>query len=190
MSNMALRRIASAQASVSGRWAKSGKYLGRVQCIRTKDGFKGTSAIAEIEILSATQTQESEIPTKVGATIDYVENTTQQDKGGGGRFKSFLMALVGASEDELSAEDALDKFVDKRAAGVGLLIEFDVFPKHLPAKNGNTGKVISGYTWRHVELTDAQIDEIDAMRKGLKLPPMAVALDDSLDEDGKPKAKK
>ncbi|WP_216626971.1 hypothetical protein [Corallococcus exercitus] len=45
MSNAALLRIVSAQAALGAQDLKAGRYRLEVQSLRTKDGFKGLSAI-------------------------------------------------------------------------------------------------------------------------------------------------
>ncbi|MFY2561202.1 hypothetical protein ACN469_26615 [Corallococcus terminator] len=45
--NNLLTKIATAQAAAGGRHPRFGRYLFEVAVIRTKDGFKGDSAIAE-----------------------------------------------------------------------------------------------------------------------------------------------
>jgi hypothetical protein len=93
-----------------------------VEVIRTKSGFKGDSAIAELTVRESAPLPGGEAPSRVGETVDYVENLTDQKKGGGGRFKAFLMSLVGADEYEFANPAALAKFTDERQAGTELLI--------------------------------------------------------------------
>lgn len=152
--NSALTKIATAQASAGGRYPKFSTYLLEVEVIRTKECFKGDSAIAELKVRESAPLNASEPASRVGETVDYVENLSDAKKGGPGRFKTFLMKLVGADEYEFANPKALAKFVDERQAGVGLLIRCEVFPKQLPPKDGQPGKVISGYAWTHVELND------------------------------------
>jgi hypothetical protein len=56
------------------------------------------------------------------------------------------------------------------------LIRCEVYPKQLPPKDGQPGKVISGYRWTHVELTDKQLAEVEQARKASKIPSLADAL--------------
>ena len=86
------------------------------------------------------------------------------------------MTLVGADEYEFANPAALKKFFDERQAGTHLLIRCEVYPKQLPPKDGQPGKVISGYRWTHVELNDEQLGEIEQARKASKLPSLADAL--------------
>lgn len=94
-----------------------------MEVIRTKEGFKGDSAIAELKVRESEPLAGGEQPSRVGETVDYVENLSDQKKGGGGRFKSFLMTLVGANELEFANSAALKKFFDERQAGTHLLIQ-------------------------------------------------------------------
>ena len=174
--NNALMKIATAQAAVGGRYPRFGSYLLEVEVIRTKSGFKGDSAIAELTVRESAPLPGGEAPSRVGETVDYVENLTDQKKGGGGRFKAFLMSLVGADEYEFANPAALAKFTDERQAGTKLLIRCECYPKQLPATNGLPGKVISGYRWQHVEMTDEQLAHAEQARKAAKLPPLAEAL--------------
>lgn len=174
--NSALTKIATAQAAAGGRYPRFGRYLLAVEVIRTKEGFKGDSAIAELKVRESEPLPGGEAPSKPGETVDYVENLSDQKKGGGGRFKSFLMTLVGADEFEFANPAALKKFFDERQAGTHLLIRCEVYPKQLPPKDGQPGKVISGYRWTHVELNDEQLGEVEQARKASKLPTLADAL--------------
>ncbi|MBN8226499.1 hypothetical protein JYK02_03140 [Corallococcus macrosporus] len=82
-------------------------YRLEVQSIRTKDGFKGLSAIAELKVVSAERTQPASEPSRIGTVASYVGNLSDAKKNGGGRFKAFVMGQAGAEEQELSA-----KFMD------------------------------------------------------------------------------
>lgn len=176
MANSALARIASAQAHVGGQYAKNGRYLLKVQSIRTRDGTKGFSIKAELKVIRAEATQPNESPSSVGSVIDYVENLTDPKKGGGSRFKGFIMQLLGAAEHELANPDTLTKFEDDRQAAVGLLIECEAYPKNLPPKDGKPAFTVTGMRWGHVEMTDAQLAEADAERAALGLKPLAEVL--------------
>ena len=156
-----------------GRYPRFGRYLLEVEVIRTKESFKGDSAIAELKVRESKPLPGGEDPSRPGETVDYVENLSDQKKGGGGRFKSFLTTLVGADELEFANPVALKKFFDERQAGTHLLIRCEVYPKQLPPKDGQPGKVISGYRWTHLELNDEQVEQA---RKASKLPPLADAL--------------
>ncbi|MFY1824940.1 hypothetical protein ACN47A_03435 [Myxococcus fulvus] len=174
--NNALTKIATAQAATGGRYPRAGRYLLEVAVIRMKDGFKGDSAIAELKVRESEALPGGESPSRVGETVDYVENLSDQKKGGGGRFKSFLMTLVGADEHEFANPAVLKKFFDERQAGTHVLIRCEVFPKQLPAKDGHAGKVITGFRWSHVELNDEQLSQVEQARKASKLPALADAL--------------
>ncbi|NTX17735.1 hypothetical protein HUA76_43940 [Myxococcus sp. CA056] len=174
--NNALTKIATAQAAAGGRYPRFGRYLLEVEVIRTKEGFKGDSAIAELKVRESDPLPGGESPNRPGESVDYVENLSDQKKGGGGRFKSFLMALVGGEEYEFANPAALKKFFDERQAGTHLLIRCEVYPKQLPAKDGLPGKVLSGYRWTHVELNDKQLAQVEQSRKASKLPALADAL--------------
>ncbi|WP_237079473.1 hypothetical protein [Myxococcus xanthus] len=117
--NNALTKIATAQPSTSGRYPRFGNYLLEVAVVRVKEGFKGDSAIAELKVRESTPLTGGESPSRVGATV---ENLSDAKKGGSGRFKSFLMALVGGEEYEFANPAALKKFVDERQAGTHLLV--------------------------------------------------------------------
>ncbi|WP_408890778.1 hypothetical protein ACJ2CR_10465 [Myxococcus faecalis] len=175
MSNSALARIATAQAAVGAQYLKAGRYRLEVQSIRTKDGFKGLSAIAEIKVVTSERTQPTTEPTRPGLVASYVENLSDSKKNGGGRFKAFLMALAGAEEHEVTP-DFIAKFTEEKQAGAFLLVDCDVFPKTLPEKDGRPGKVIEGYRWSDVSPTDAELAAIEAKRAAAKLPPLADAL--------------
>ncbi|QDE98318.1 hypothetical protein [Myxococcus xanthus] len=175
MSNAALARIATAQATLGAQYLKAGRYRLEVQSIRTKDGFKGLSAIAEVKVVSSERTQANIEPTRPGLIASYVENVSDAKKNGGGRFKAFLMALAGAEEHEVS-QDFIAKFTEANQAGAFLLVDCDVFPKTLPEKEGRPGKVIEGYRWSNVSLTDAELASIESKRVAAKLPPLADAL--------------
>ncbi|WP_253895067.1 hypothetical protein [Corallococcus exercitus] len=145
--NNALTKIATAQAAAGGRYPRFGRYLLEVEVIRTKEGFKGDSAIAELKVRESEALTPGETASKPGETVDYVENLTDQKKGGGGRFKSFLMTLVGADEYEFANPAALKKFFDERQAGTHLLIRChavglgavpDLRPENQPG-GSNTG---------------------------------------------------
>ncbi|QSQ10771.1 hypothetical protein [Myxococcus landrumensis] len=174
--NNALTKIATAQPSTSGRYPRFGNYLLEVAVVRVKEGFKGDSAIAELKVRESAPLAGGEAPSRPGETVDYVENLSDQKKGGGGRFKSFLMALVGGEEYEFSNPVALKKFVDERQAGTHLLIRCEVYGKQLPPKDNFPGKVINGYRWSHVELNDEQLAQVEQARKASKLPALADAL--------------
>lgn len=174
--NSALTKIATAQAAAGGRYPRFGRYMLEIECMRTKDGFKGDSAIVEMKVRESEPLPGGEAPSKPGEMVDYVENLTDAKKGGGGRIKSFLMTLVGADEFEFANPATLAKFFDKRQAGTHLLIRCEVFPKQLPPKDGQPGKVISGYRWTHVEMDDEQLAAVEQSRKAQNLPTLADAL--------------
>ncbi|GMU00998.1 hypothetical protein KH5H1_51180 [Corallococcus caeni] len=136
--NNALTKIATAQAA-GGRYPRFGRYLLEVEVIRTKEGFKGDSAIAEPKVRESEALPPGETASKPGETVDYVESLTDQKKGGG-RFKSFLMTLVGADEYEFANPAALKKFFDERQAGTHLLIRYEVFPKQLPRRTASRAR--------------------------------------------------
>ncbi|NTX15499.1 hypothetical protein HUA76_32495 [Myxococcus sp. CA056] len=175
MSNAALARIATAQAALGAQYLKAGRYRLEVQSIRTKDGFKGLSAIAEVKVVTSERTQHNTEPTRPGLITSYVENLSDSKKNGGGRFKAFLMALAGAEEHEVSP-DFIAKFTEAKQAGAFLLVDCDVFPKTLPEKDGRPGKVIEGYRWSNVSPTDTELAAIESKRASAKLPPLADAL--------------
>ncbi|WP_208729940.1 hypothetical protein [Corallococcus exercitus] len=133
MSNAALSRIVSAQAALGAQYLKAGRYRLEVQSIRTKDGFKGLSAIAELKVVSSERTQLATEPSRIGMVASYVEKLSEAKKNGGGRFKAFVMALAGAEEKG-----------DKHA-GAFLLIDCEVFPKTLPENDGKPGKFVGGH---------------------------------------------
>ncbi|AGC44559.1 hypothetical protein MYSTI_03247 [Myxococcus stipitatus DSM 14675] len=174
MSNAAYARIATAQAAVGAQYLRSGRYRLEVQSIRTKDGFKGLSAIAEVKVVTSERTQATE-PTRPGLVTSYVENLSDTKKNGGGRFKAFLMALAGAEEHEVTP-GFIAKFTEAKQAGAFLLVDCEVFPKTLPEKDGRPGKVIEGYRWSNVSPTDAELAAIESKRATAKLPPLTDAL--------------
>ncbi|WP_141323176.1 hypothetical protein [Myxococcus sp. AB025B] len=175
MSNAALARIATSQATLAAQYLKAGRYRLEVQLIRTKDGFKGLSAIAEIKVVTSERTQPTTEPTRPGLVASYVENLSDSKKNGGGRFKAFLMALAGAEEHDVTP-DFIARFTEAKQAGAFLLVDCDVFPKTLPEKDGKPGKVIEGCRWSNVSLTDTELAAIEAKRAAAKLPPLADAL--------------
>lgn len=168
MSNAALARIAGAQAVVSAQYLRPGKYRLEVQSLKTRDGFKGLSAIAELKVLSAEKTHENE-PTKPGQIVSYVENLSDAKKNGGGRFKAFLMALAGASEEEMDL-GMVAKYVGEKQPGAFLQVDVEVYPKQLPEKDGKPGKVIEGYRWSTVEIDEAGLTALNAKRAAARLP--------------------
>lgn len=175
--NSVLNKIAKAEASKGGNYPGFGKYRFKVKTIRVKEGgFKGDSVITELEVVTAEATHPDKHPSKVGVAVDYVENLSDPKKGGGGRFKSFLMALVGAEEHEFANPASLAKFVNEKQAGVGLLVDCTVYPKKIGGKDGKPEIEISGFKWSHVELTDEQLAVIDAERAALKLKPVLETL--------------
>lgn len=96
-----------------GRYPRFDRYLLAVEFIRTKEGFKGDSAIAELTVRESEPRAGGESPSRPGETVDYVENLIDQKKSGGGRFTSFLMTRVGADELEFANPAALKKFFDE-----------------------------------------------------------------------------
>ncbi|WP_163783114.1 hypothetical protein [Myxococcus vastator] len=53
MSNAALARIATAQAAVGAQYLKAGRHRLEVQSIRTREGLKRLSAIAEVLVVTS-----------------------------------------------------------------------------------------------------------------------------------------
>ncbi|EPX58207.1 hypothetical protein D187_004244 [Cystobacter fuscus DSM 2262] len=100
--NSALNKIATAPVAADGRYPKFDHYLLEVLVNRTKEGFKGDSSIAELLVRECEPLSQGETASRPGETVDYVENLTDQKKGGGGRFKSYLMTPVGAEEHEFA----------------------------------------------------------------------------------------
>ncbi|QSQ17197.1 hypothetical protein [Myxococcus landrumensis] len=174
--NNALTKIATAQPSMRGRYARFGIYLLEVAVLRMKEGFKGDSAIAELRVRESAPLAGGESPSRVGETVDYVENLNDVKRGGAGRFKAFLMSLVGGEEHEFANPGALKKFFDGRQAGTHLLIRCEIVPKQLPPKDNLPGMVMSDYRWSHVELSDEQLAQVEQSRKASKLPALADAL--------------
>ncbi|GMU00996.1 hypothetical protein KH5H1_51160 [Corallococcus caeni] len=107
--NNALTKLATAQAA-GGRYPRIGCCLPKVEVICTKEGFKGGSAIAELRLRESAPLTASETVSKPGETFDYVESLRNQKKGCGGRFKSFMMTLVGADEFEFANPAASKMF--------------------------------------------------------------------------------
>jgi hypothetical protein len=167
--------IAAAQASLPPQYPAFGRYLFEVQAIRTKEGYRGRSAIAELKVLKSEQSETS-APSRVGSTVSYVEKLNEMKKGGAGRFKAFLMALVGADPSELGETDSITKFSDDRQAGTFLFIEAEVYPKTLPAKDGRPGITLSAYRWFNVTPTAEQLAEIERKRAFAELSPLVAAL--------------
>lgn len=78
--NNALTKIATAQAAAGGRYPRFGRYLLEVEVIRTKEGFKGDSAIAELKVRESEPLAGGETPSRPGETVDYVENLSTRAK--------------------------------------------------------------------------------------------------------------
>ncbi|WP_408888703.1 hypothetical protein ACJ2CR_29470 [Myxococcus faecalis] len=171
MSNSVLARISTAQAAIGAQYLKAGRYRLEVQSIRTKDGFKGLSAIAEVKVVTSERTQPHTESTRPGL----IASRSNTKKNGGGRFKAFLRALAGAEEHEVTP-DLLAKFTEAKQPGAFLLVDGDVFPKTLLEKDGRPGKVIKGYSWSDVSPTGVELAAIETKRAAAKLPPLVDAL--------------
>jgi len=171
MSNAALNAIAKSAASASATYIQPGRYRFEVQAIKARDGFKGTSAIVELKVISSAPNG-SKDPNPVDSSPSYVENLSDAQKYGGARFKSFLMSLVGAEEHEFANPAALAKFFDaERQAGAFLLIDAEAFDK-TTAKGGT----VTGIKWTTVNPSDAEFAEIERKRAAAKLPSFAAAM--------------
>lgn len=64
--NNALTKIATAQAAAGGRYPRFGSDLLEVEVIRTKEGFQGDSAIAELKVRESAPLTGGEPPSRVG----------------------------------------------------------------------------------------------------------------------------
>lgn len=171
------RRIAQAQASgPSAQYAVPGRYRFSVDAIKAKDGHRGLSAIAELRVVTAEQTDPSYRPCSVGSVVSFIEKLDDAKKGGPARFKTFLCALVGATNEELDAERVMSFYDESKAPGFGLLIDCEVFAKVLPAKDGNPPKTIESYRWKTVDPSDAELDAIEKKRAAARLPPLSEVL--------------
>jgi hypothetical protein len=101
------RKIAGARASAGGNWIKPGRYLHEVQniLVETKDG--GNTFIAELLVREAAQTEPAHNPNVVGSQVSYVQ-MLDRHKSAVGNAKAFVLALVGATEEDLAGDDFVE----------------------------------------------------------------------------------
>src|SRR5205085_1828320 len=127
------------------------------------------SAIAELKVVSAEKTEDNE-PCRPGKIVSYVENLTDPKKNGGGRFKTFVMALLGADDHEITVEQ-LGQFMGDTQPAAFLLIDCIAFPKKLEAKDGKPGMTLTGYKWMTVpDDQQPNNDALNAKRVAAGLP--------------------
>lgn len=175
--SIAARRIAQAQAaSSSAQYPKPGRYRFSIDAIKAKDGHRGLAAIAELRVITSEQTEPDIRPSSVGAVVSYIEKLDDAKKGGPARFKAFLCALVGASNEELNEERVISFYDEEKAPGYALLIDCEVYTKTLPSKDGKPPKAIESYRWATVDLTDAELEAVEAKRSAARLPPLSEVL--------------
>jgi hypothetical protein len=194
ISNPALAKLAAGKVTFGYQYAKFGRYVFEIQAAKVKQGFKGTSAIAELKPLSSEKTQSNE-PTRVGETVSYVEKLDDAKKNGGGRFKTMMLIALGEQEENINSiaveENGVKtiytgepaqtlwfaKMLDEKTQPLAFMrIAAEVYPKKLEAKNGLPEKTIEGFRWSTVDLSDADLAAIDAKRKAAQLPTLAEAL--------------
>lgn len=171
------RRIAQAQATgSSAQYAVPGRYRFSVDAIKFKDGHRGLSAIAELRVITAEQTDPTVRPCAVGSVVSFIEKLDDAKKGGPARFKTFLCALVGATDAELDADRVMSFYDESKAPGFGLLIDGEVFTKTLAPKDGKPSRGIESYRWTTVDMTDAELAAVEKKRAATKLPPLSEVL--------------
>jgi hypothetical protein len=175
---MAAKKMGRSQAAGARIYARYGKYRYEVQAIKVSSGASGLWVHAELKVLKAERTGANEehkvMPNSVGAVISYSENLDNEKKGGGGRFLSFLVGLVGMDEQLLGDEDQKSEWTSRfydteKCAGTFLLVDCEVTPRWLKPKDGKPGRYIEGMQWQTVDLSDDEIVAIDAKRKALEL---------------------
>jgi hypothetical protein len=167
--------LAGAKAQAQREYLEPGKYRLEVQAIRARDGFKGLSAIAELKVVKSESTGQG-TPSPIDRTVSYVEvpiDTGKKGAAASGRFKAFLMKLVGVASEAELGESAIADFIDERQPGAFLLIDCEAWPKVLPPDpvRGLAGKTITSYRW-HTVREEEQPDgaALNAKRTAAKLP--------------------
>ena len=163
--------IAKSKASKSGNYIKpGGKYLWEVINVLVNEGFNGTFYIAEVLCRESVATNENGrdgkpmVPNAAGATASFCVNLTDpKQKSAGGNVKTFIMALFGVEEVEVTAEVIAEtcSVVDGKSGRTtkvtpcrGMLIRDETWQK--PQK-GDSSKDFTYHRWTTVPQTDAEI---------------------------------
>lgn len=162
--------IAKANASRSGNFIKpGGKYLWEVANILINEGFGGTYYIAELVCRESEATGsvgrdgKPEVPNAVGSSASFVCNLSDpKQKSAAGNVKSFIMALFGVEEPEVTTEVVVETCsvieksgkITKVTPCRGMLIRDEAWRK--PQK-GDASKDFTNHKWTTVEQTDEEI---------------------------------
>ena len=162
--------IANAKANQSGNYIKpGGKYLWEVNNILIKDGNNGRFFIMEAICRESVATGETDragkvmVPTAVGAMGSIAINLTDpKQKSAAGNVKSFIQALFGVEESEVTAAVASECVSEYDAAGKvkrmtpcrGMLIRDEAWNK--PQK-ADPSKDFTHHRWTNVKQTEDEI---------------------------------
>lgn len=178
-----------AKAEVGGDYVylnrKHGRYKLEVQSVKITD--KGKPCL-ELKVVEAEKTQATE-PHRVGEVVSYIEDVTDERKGGSSRMLRALLAIrdMAPSEiekfeiktdkgtRELEGKNAkiqwLIKFLDQTKQPCSFLPVFcEVEPRVVAASDKGPGGTFSKERWSTCKLDEAGCDAVDAKRAEAKLP--------------------
>lgn len=199
LSNPAIAKMAGQKTFDSNNnWPRYGRYRYEVLVAKHKHGTKGLSYIAELKVVKAEKSLDPKAagiePQQVGEVVCYIEKGNDDAKGGGGRFKVFLMKAAGQTAEAISTftatvQNADGTVVQKEISGDNaqalwlakvinettqplafMLVDCEVYPKDLPPKDGRPGITLSGYRWSTVDPSDDEYAAILAKRAAANLP--------------------
>jgi hypothetical protein len=148
------KKVAEASANKSGTPLVDGNYLLTVVNLIVHDGYKGTSFIAEMVVDESSTAREGIRPNAPGTRASYVVNLTKNEMGPGNA-KSYILALLGKEESEISDEDfieALQGLVTPDQPARGPQLRDSTF-----FKNTKDGRPFTGHNWSYVDQTEEEV---------------------------------
>lgn len=154
----ALKKIAQSKAAGGGNYILDGRYVFAVKNVILKEGHKGVSFITEFIVMEA-QPAAYEVAGKtpphnpVGSECSFIANMSKDS--GPGNIKAFVLALLGAKEEDVSAEDfeaTLGDLIGKDNPARGKIIGCTTF-----RKTTQQGKDITLPNWSTLENADEDV---------------------------------
>lgn len=165
-------KVANAQANQGGNNIKDGKGRLAIQKMICKQMNEGWTFVAEMKVLSSAATEQGIEPNPVGSTVSYVQKLDKH-KSALGNTKSFVLALLGFSDSEVSSDEFAETLEDlcretdekvgnevKPAnPGRGMVIDFETFRK---PKRDKPTEILVLPRWTHVKQTAEEIAKVSA----------------------------
>ncbi len=153
------QKVATSRASGGGNVIKDGRYVFLIKKAFVDQKFKGTTFIAELDVIVAEKTHDTIEPNKEGSSASYVLNL-DQNVSAPGNLKQMILALIGKEESELTPDQfatELNRVIGTAQAGRGMYIAAETYRK-TTQKGANAGKEGVYPRWSTVSATEGNAD--------------------------------